>query len=81
MDTHIRSESSMTVLEILPPGYNKQVANFPASNIADLRTDYHGPSPYHLNYCGTEKWAPGFQFGPAVRRSYPLHLVTAGHGT
>ncbi|MBP3877959.1 MAG: AraC family transcriptional regulator [Lachnospiraceae bacterium] len=81
MDTHIRSESSMTVLEILPPGYNKQVANFPASNIADLRTDYHGPSPYHLNYCGTEKCAPGFQFGPSVRRSYLLHLVTAGHGT
>jgi len=38
------------------------------------------PSACHLNYCGTEQCAPGFQFGPSVRRSYLLHLVIKGKG-
>ena len=74
MGTRIRNEANMSVLEILQDRY----ANFPASNIADIQTDYHGASPYHLNYCGTEQCTPGFQFGPFVRRSYLLHLVTRG---
>lgn len=81
MSTRIRNETNISVLEILEEQSDKQTANFPTSNIADLHTDYHGPSPYHLNYCGCEQCPPGFQFGPSVRRSYLLHLVTKGRGT
>ena len=61
MNTRITKKSAMTVLEVLEGEGNKQVVNFPYTNIADLSTDYHGPSPYHLNYCGVERCQPGFQ--------------------
>ena len=80
MNTRITKDTSMIVLEVLDGAGSKQVVNFPYTNIADLSTDYHGPSPYHLNYCGKESCSPGFQFGPSVRRSYLLHTITDGHG-
>ena len=80
MNTRIRNEENLSVLEILQAQSDKQTANFPTSNIADLHTAYQGPSACHLNYCGFERCPAGFQFGPAVRRSYLLHLVTAGKG-
>ena len=81
MDTRIRSEETISVLEILQSQSDKQAANFPAGNIADLHTAYHGPSPCHLNYCGLERCKSGFRFGPSVRSSYLLHVVTSGKGT
>ncbi|MBQ8305448.1 MAG: helix-turn-helix domain-containing protein [Blautia sp.] len=80
MNTRITKRSAMTVLEVLENEGNKQVVNFPYTNIADLSTDYHGPSPCHLNYCGVEHCPPGFQFGPSIRRSYLLHSIMDGHG-
>ena len=81
MNTHIRHEGSLSVLEILDGESDKQIVDFPTSNIADIHTDYHGPSPYHLNYCGLENCSPGFRFGPFIRRSYLLHIVISGKGT
>ena len=81
MDTRIRNEETLSVLEVLQAEEDRHIVNFPPENIVDLHTAYQGPSPYHLNYCGMEKCAPGFQFGPSVRHSYLLHLVTEGKGT
>ncbi len=81
MDTRIRNEETLSVLEVIQAREDKHMVTFPAENIADLHTAYQGPSPYHLNYCGMEKCAPGFQFGPSVRHSYLLHLVMKGKGT
>ena len=80
MSTLIKNEENLSVLEVLQSQSDKQSANFPSSNIADLHTAYKGPSPYHLNYCGKECCAPGSRFGPSVRSSYLLHIVIKGKG-
>ena len=80
MDTKILKTREGMVLSVIPEDFQKNIANFPTSNIADIQTDYRGPSPYHLNYCGFEHCTPGYQFGPSVRRSYLLHLITSGKG-
>ena len=80
MNTKIQKTKEGMVLKVIPDDLQKNIANFPTSNIADIQTDYHGPSPYHLNYCGFEHCGPGYQFGPSVRRSFLLHLITSGKG-
>ena len=80
MKTRIRTEETISVLEVIQSESSKQIVNFPTSNIADQHTAYQGPSPFHLNYCGSERCASGFHFGPSVRKSYLLHLVSAGKG-
>ena len=38
-------------------------------------------TPLLLAYCGREDCAPGWTFGPYVRKNYVLHIITAGNGT
>ena len=33
-----------------------------------------------LDYCGYEKCAPGYSFGPYVRENFVLHIIFAGKG-
>ncbi|MDO5456396.1 MAG: AraC family transcriptional regulator, partial [Eubacteriales bacterium] len=81
MATRIRKERKGMVLQILPQDNDKHEINFPRYAIADLETNYTGPSPYHLDYCGYEPCYPGYEFGPYRRSSFLIHLVTRGSGT
>lgn len=81
MKIQIQQERKSLVMKVLSQDKLKQGVDFPRNDIADLQTDYTGPSPYHLNYCGYEHCHAGYAFGPHTRTSYLLHLVTRGTGT
>ena len=37
-------------------------------------------NPINLNYFGSEECTPGYSFGPFVRTSYVLHMISSGRG-
>ena len=39
-----------------------------------------GMNSLNLSYCGKENCAPGWFFGPYIRRNYLIHVVTSGRG-
>lgn len=78
---NIKKTANMTVMEVLPSLESWNQVNFPRKDVADIHTNYNGPSPYHVNYCGYEACSPGFAFGPHSRTSYLIHVVLSGTGT
>lgn len=80
MNANIIKEREGMVMKIPSQNPFYQSSNFPKADIADWDSNYSGPSPYHLNYCGFEACHPGYAFGPHSRTSYLLHIVFSGKG-
>ncbi len=81
MHSTIRGERDGIFMEITTEETLLHQQKYPLEHIADMHNHYSGPQACHLNYCGFERCAPDYSFGPYVRTSYLLHVVLRGKGT
>lgn len=80
MSVQFIRERKGLVMEVIAPDDTLLSESIPQDDAVDTRDQYHGPSPYHVNYCGYEHCYPGYTFGPHTRTSYLLHIVAEGRG-
>ena len=81
MKVLIEHERKGLTLKVLTQEQLTTKVSFPSDRIVDKNPYYEGASPYHLNYAGYEPCSPGYSFGPYIRKSFLLHLVSRGNGT
>lgn len=61
-------------------GYT-ETENFVCLEDMDQLQSMRSMNPLNLYYCGRENCAPGWVFGPYVRKHYVIHVVTSGRGS
>ena len=80
MPVQFIQERKGLVMEVIAPDDSVFTENALPGDAVDTRNRYHGPSPWHVNYCGYEHCYPGYAYGPHARTSYLLHIVAEGKG-